>query len=110
MTRARVRGLTSRITGMLKGYPGEPSEKGGRLCIAAPAGEAEGGGRDGREGGGAYLVVGRSSGGQPSEKGGRLCIAAPAGGAGGPRGGHPMGGGPGPGLGGWVHCYTRSLR
>jgi hypothetical protein len=40
MTRARVRGLTSRITGMLKGYPGEPSEKGGRICIAAPAGEA----------------------------------------------------------------------
>jgi len=39
-TRARVRGLTARITNMLKGYPGEPSEKGGRICIAAPAGGA----------------------------------------------------------------------
>lgn len=38
-TRARVRGLTSRITNMIKGYPGEPSEKGGRICVAAPAGE-----------------------------------------------------------------------
>jgi hypothetical protein len=37
-TRARVRGLTARITNMLKGYPGEPSEKGGRICVAAPAG------------------------------------------------------------------------
>jgi hypothetical protein len=27
---------------ILKGYPGEASEKGGRLCIAVPAGEAAG--------------------------------------------------------------------
>lgn len=37
-TRARVRQLTGRINNMLKGYPGEASERGGRLCIAAPAG------------------------------------------------------------------------
>jgi hypothetical protein len=36
--RAKVRGVTARINNMLKGFPGEPSEKGGRLCIAAPAG------------------------------------------------------------------------
>jgi hypothetical protein len=35
-----VRAITSRINNILKGYPGEASEKGGRLCIAVPAGEA----------------------------------------------------------------------
>jgi hypothetical protein len=47
-TRQRVRALTSRLNNMLKGYPGEPSEKGGRLCIAAPAGSTQGGKRQGR--------------------------------------------------------------
>ncbi|WIA23370.1 hypothetical protein OEZ85_000133 [Tetradesmus obliquus] len=37
-TRGRVRAITSRINNILKGYPGEASEKSGRLCIAVPAG------------------------------------------------------------------------
>eukprot|EP00879_Flechtneria_rotunda_P017603 GHRR01018453.1.p1 GENE.GHRR01018453.1~~GHRR01018453.1.p1 ORF type:complete len:365 (+),score=118.66 GHRR01018453.1:674-1768(+) len=37
-TRGRVRALQGRINSILKGYPGEASEKSGRLCIAAPAG------------------------------------------------------------------------
>ncbi|KAF6255024.1 hypothetical protein COO60DRAFT_258769 [Scenedesmus sp. NREL 46B-D3] len=37
-TRGKVRAVTSRINNILKGYPGEASEKSGRLCIAVPAG------------------------------------------------------------------------
>jgi hypothetical protein len=37
--RGRVRAITSRINNILKGYPGEASEKSGRLCIAVPAGK-----------------------------------------------------------------------
>jgi hypothetical protein len=38
-TRGKVRAITSRINNILKGYPGEASEKSGRLCVAVPAGK-----------------------------------------------------------------------
>jgi hypothetical protein len=34
----RVKALVSRLTSALKRYPGEVSERGGRMCVAAPAG------------------------------------------------------------------------
>jgi hypothetical protein len=38
-TRGKVRAITSRINNILKAYPGEASEKSGRLCVAVPAGK-----------------------------------------------------------------------
>ncbi len=37
-TRARVRALMARGASILKGFPGEVSERGGRVCVAVPAG------------------------------------------------------------------------
>ena len=34
----RVKALVARLTSALKRYPGEVSERGGRMCVAAPAG------------------------------------------------------------------------
>ncbi|EFJ45039.1 hypothetical protein VOLCADRAFT_40753, partial [Volvox carteri f. nagariensis] len=36
--RARVKSIQARIAAVLKGYGGEVSEKGGRMCVAVPAG------------------------------------------------------------------------
>ncbi|GLC37921.1 hypothetical protein PLESTF_000610400 [Pleodorina starrii] len=36
--RARVKSLQARLASMLKGYGGEVSERGGRMCVAVPAG------------------------------------------------------------------------
>ncbi len=38
MARAKVRGIQNRLAAQLKAYPGEVSERGGRMCVAAPAG------------------------------------------------------------------------
>lgn len=43
--RAKVKGIAARLTGILKTYPGEVSERGGRLCMAAPPGETQAAGR-----------------------------------------------------------------
>lgn len=43
-TRSRVRALTGRAGNILKSFPGEVSEKGGRCCVAAPAGTKIAGG------------------------------------------------------------------
>ncbi len=37
--RLRVRQLTTRLNNLLKGYGGEVTEKGGRVCVGLPAGE-----------------------------------------------------------------------
>lgn len=37
--RYKVKAVESKITSILKGYPGEVSDRSGRMCIAAPAGE-----------------------------------------------------------------------
>jgi hypothetical protein len=37
-TRGRVKGIVGRLNGLLKGYPGEVSERAGRMCVAVPAG------------------------------------------------------------------------
>lgn len=38
LARGRLKALEARIAGTLKGYLGEVSERGGRMCVAAPAG------------------------------------------------------------------------
>lgn len=40
VARMRVKALQARLTSLLKGYGGEVSERGGRLCVAVPAGAA----------------------------------------------------------------------
>jgi dsDNA-specific endonuclease/ATPase MutS2 len=48
-SRQRVKQLTARLTAAMKPYPGEPSERGGRVCVAVP--EAGLGAVSGAEGG-----------------------------------------------------------
>lgn len=38
MLRGRVKATAARLAGLLKGYGGEVSDKGGRMCVAVPAG------------------------------------------------------------------------
>lgn len=37
--RQRIKALTAKLASVLKGYGGEVSDKGGRMCVALPAGE-----------------------------------------------------------------------
>jgi hypothetical protein len=38
--RQRVKTLQARLSSLLKGFGGEVSERGGRMCVALPAGES----------------------------------------------------------------------